>query len=116
MYTLKNNNTPIIDNNKIQKITLDDNIQNLYPFSHSKYKFVIPNSIDLKSQIIQYAESCLNRINSQILLSELLMDIDIAIQIELSIFEYALIYCSNNIICKLTISTFKICGMKINRN
>ena len=93
---MKNNSTDILDSNKIQKITLYDNIQNLNPFSHTKYKFVIPNSIDLKCQVIQYAESCLNRINSQIIMSELLMDIDIAIKIELSIFEYALIYCSNN--------------------
>lgn len=66
------------------------------PFSHTAYNFVIPNSVDLRDNFIQYAESCLARAEAQIALSNILMDIDIALKIELSIFEYALLYCSNN--------------------
>lgn len=73
-----------------------DNVSNLNPFNYSQYDFVIPNSVDLKSQFIQYAESSINRSKVQILLSDLLLDIEIALKIETSIFEYSLIYCTNN--------------------
>jgi transcription elongation factor S-II len=85
----------VVENNKNIKINYD-NIQNLNPFSNANYDFVIPNSVDIKDSFIQYAESCLNRAKSQIILSNILTDIDIAIKIELSIFEYALNYCINN--------------------
>lgn len=65
------------------------------PFNYSKYNFIIDNSIDLKDSWIQYAESCINRAKNQIILSNLLNNIDIALKIELSIFEYALNYCNN---------------------
>ena len=84
------------DKDVLKKIKLNDNIQTLDPFSYTKYNFIIPNSIDLKHQFIQYAETSFNRAKSQTILSNILMDIDIAIKMELSIFEYALIYCSNN--------------------
>lgn len=88
----------MIKNNiqELKKISLNDNLSNLNPFNHSQYDFVIPNSVDLKNQFIQYAESYIDRAKVQIMLSNLLMDIDIALKIELSIFEYALIYCTNN--------------------
>ena len=66
------------------------------PFSNSKYNFVFDNSIDIKESWIQYAELCIDRAKKIIIISNLLNDIDMAIQIELSIFEYALIYCQNN--------------------
>ena len=68
----------------------------LNPFNYSKYNFITENSIDIKDNWIQFAESTINRAINQTILSDLLMDIDIAIGIELSIFEYALIYCQNN--------------------
>lgn len=80
----------------VKKIKIDDNIQNLFPFSYNSYDFVIPNSIDLRNNFIQYAESCINRSETQMILSDLLINVEIALKIELSIFEYALIYCSNN--------------------
>lgn len=83
-------------NTNIKQIKYDDNMQNLNPFSNTNYDFVIPNSIDIKDNFIQYAESCLDRVKSQTILSDILLDIDIAIKIELSIFEYALNYCTNN--------------------
>ena len=73
-----------------------DEIKYTNPYNQSNYNFVIENSIDLKDSWIQYAEHCINRSEHQIILSIILNDIDIAIKIELSIFEYALIYCLNN--------------------
>ena len=73
-----------------------EDIQYTSPFSHTNYDFIIPNSIDIKDHFIRYAESCLNRPSIQIILNNIFMDIDIAIKIELSIFEYALNYCNNN--------------------
>jgi DNA-directed RNA polymerase subunit M/transcription elongation factor TFIIS len=72
------------------------NIEYISPYNQSKYNFVIENSIDLKDHWIQYAESNIDRSSKQIQLSNLLSNIDIAIKIESSIFEYALIYCLNN--------------------
>jgi DNA-directed RNA polymerase subunit M/transcription elongation factor TFIIS len=66
------------------------------PFNQSKYDFVIENSVDLKDNWIQHAELSIDRTKYQIKLNELLNDIDIAIDIELSIFEYALNYCLKN--------------------
>lgn len=63
------------------------------PYNNSNYNFAIENSIDLKDTLIQYAEHCLNRSETQIILSQLLLDIDLAIEIEFSIFEYTLNYC-----------------------
>lgn len=73
-----------------------ENIQYIDPFNYSKYDFVIENSIDIKDLWIKYAELNIDRYNKQIYLSNILIDIDIAIKIELSIFEYSLIYCLNN--------------------
>ena len=66
------------------------------PFNYSKYNFITENSIDIKDAWIEYAEKNVNRPEKQIILSNLLNDINLAIKIELSIFEYSLIYCQNN--------------------
>ncbi len=66
------------------------------PFNQSKYDFVIENSVDLKDSWILNAELSINRAKYQIKLNKLLNDIDIALDIELSIFEYALNYCLKN--------------------
>ena len=87
---IKNN----LESNK--KIKLNHDTQIINPFSNSNYDFIIPNSIDIKDKYIQYAETCLDRIKTQTILSDLLLNIDIALKIELSIFEYALNYCINN--------------------
>ena len=90
-------NTYLNNNNiEIKKFKLDENIQSQNPFAHTEYNFVIPNSVDLRNNFIQYAETCLDRAKIQTVLSNILLDINIALKIELSIFEYALIYCSNN--------------------
>jgi DNA-directed RNA polymerase subunit M/transcription elongation factor TFIIS len=72
------------------------NVEYTSPYNYSKYNFVTENSIDLKDNWIQYGEIAIDRPNKQIILSNLLKDIDVAIKIELSIFEYSLIYCLNN--------------------
>lgn len=72
-----------------------EKIEYTSPYNHTKYNFVIENSIDLKDSWIQFAELCIDRAKNQILLSNILNDIDIGIKIELSIFEYALNYCNN---------------------
>lgn len=87
---LKNTNDEII-----KKFKINDNLQNKSPFSHIKYNFVIPNSVDLRDTFIKYAENCLDRAKTQLILSDLLIDIDIAIKIESSIFEYSLNFCCN---------------------
>lgn len=74
----------------------EKNIDYISPYNQSKYNFIIENSIDLKDYWIQYAEHTINRSSNQIKLSNMLNDIDIALKIELSIFEYALIYCLNS--------------------
>lgn len=71
-------------------------INNLSPFHHSQYDFITENSVDIKDEYIQNAEKLLNRAENQIKLNEILFDIDISLKIELSIFEFSLIYCLNN--------------------
>jgi len=66
------------------------------PFHYSKYNFITENSIDIKDGYIQYAESILDRAKYQMDINKIIQNIDIAIKIELSIFEYSLIYCLNN--------------------
>jgi len=66
------------------------------PFNYKNYNFITENSVDIKDTWIKYAELNLNRAENQIKLNNILNDIDLAIKIELSIFEYALIYCQNN--------------------
>lgn len=66
------------------------------PFNQTNYNFVIENSIDLKDSWIKHAEITIDRPYRIIELSNLLNNIDIAVKIESSIFEYALIYCLNH--------------------
>jgi DNA-directed RNA polymerase subunit M/transcription elongation factor TFIIS len=68
----------------------------LHPYNYSKYDFITENSIDITEYWIQYAEKNINRALFQIELSNILLNIDLALQIELSILEYSLIYCQNN--------------------
>lgn len=66
------------------------------PYSYSNYGFFTENSVDIKDSWIQYAESEINRAEYQLKLIDELKSVDIGMKIELSIFEYALIYCQNN--------------------
>ncbi len=66
------------------------------PYSHTKYNFITENSVDIKDNWIQYAEKEIPRAEYQVKLMNELLDVDIGLKIELSIFEYALIYCQNN--------------------
>lgn len=82
-------------NKNINNIKME-NKEYISPYNQSKYNFIIENSIDLKDTWIQHAETSIDRTKNQIILSDLLNDIDMAIKIEESIFEYALNYCQNN--------------------
>jgi DNA-directed RNA polymerase subunit M/transcription elongation factor TFIIS len=71
-------------------------IDTISPYHYTKYDFITENSIDIKDSYIHYAESILERANNQIKLNNIINDIEISLKIELSIFEFALIYCLNN--------------------
>lgn len=71
-------------------------INTVSPFHHSQYEFITENSVDIKDEYIQNAEKVINRAENQIKLNKILYDIDKSIKIELSIFEFSLIYCLNN--------------------
>lgn len=66
------------------------------PFHNSKYDFITINSIDIKDSYIQYAEKILERAIKQIEINKVIDNIDLALKIEMSVFEYALVYCLNN--------------------
>ncbi len=66
------------------------------PYNHSKYQFITETSEDIKDSWIHYAENEIPRAEYQLKLIDIIKDVDIGIKIELSIFEYALIYCQNN--------------------
>ncbi len=66
------------------------------PFNHSKYGFFTENSEDIKDSWIQHAENEIPRAEYQLKLINELGDVDSGLKIELSIFEYSLIYCQNN--------------------
>jgi DNA-directed RNA polymerase subunit M/transcription elongation factor TFIIS len=81
-----------MENSKIYK----KNIDYTSPYSYTNYDFVTENSVDIRENWIQYAENVINRAEYQMKLSNILLDVDIALKIELSIFEYSLIYCQNH--------------------
>jgi len=73
----------------------EDSEDYVSPYHYSKYSFITENSVDIKESFIQYAEQILDRSKNQIEINKIIDNIDIAIKIELSIFEYSLIYCLN---------------------
>jgi DNA-directed RNA polymerase subunit M/transcription elongation factor TFIIS len=79
-------------------IVNDEHINTEYisPFHHSNYDFITENSVDINDSFIHYAEKTLDRSSTQIAINSVIKDIDIALKIELSIFEYTLVYCLNN--------------------
>ena len=79
--------------NKQKKINWETELS---PFHNSKYDFITANSIDIKESYIQYAEKILERATNQIAINKIIENIDFALKMELSIFEYALVYCLNN--------------------
>lgn len=65
----------------------------LSPFNYKNYNFITSNSVEITSEILYNAEKNIDRTNNQLVLNNILTNIELAIKIELSIFEYALIYC-----------------------
>ena len=80
-------------NNIEKKINWDTEVS---PFHNSKYKFITDNSVDIKETYIQYAEKVLDRAKNQLAINSIIENIDLSLKIELSLFEYSLIYCLNN--------------------
>jgi DNA-directed RNA polymerase subunit M/transcription elongation factor TFIIS len=66
------------------------------PFHHTKYGFITEQAKELADDFIMDGEKAVKRAKYQIELSNILDDIDKAIQIETSIFEFALTYCLTN--------------------
>jgi DNA-directed RNA polymerase subunit M/transcription elongation factor TFIIS len=66
------------------------------PFHHSNYDFITVNSVDIKDSYIQYGEKILDRASNQMEINKVINNVDLALKIETSVFEYALIYCLNN--------------------
>ena len=57
------------------------------------YNFLLNYSDEINIKTLHNAEKNIDRIQNQIILNSILVNIELAIKIELSIFEYALIYC-----------------------
>ena len=73
-----------------------DIIEYTSPYNYKNYEFVTTNCSDIPESLIRYAEININRAEKQLELSNILNNIHIALKMELSIFEYSLIYCVNN--------------------
>ena len=87
-------NSLINTNLVAEKIYYDTEI--LSPYHYSKYDFITENKVDIKDAFIQYAEQVINRAENQLLINKFINDIEKSIKVELSIFEYSLLYCINN--------------------
>ena len=87
-------NSLINTNLAAEKINYDTEL--LSPYHYSKYDFITENKVDIKDAFIQYAEQVINRAENQLLINKFINDIEKSIKIELSIFEYSLLYCINN--------------------
>jgi DNA-directed RNA polymerase subunit M/transcription elongation factor TFIIS len=84
-------------NVKNKKFSINIDVQNeVSPFHNSNYEFITANSVDIKESYIRYAEKTLDRAKNQLEINKQIEDIDLALKIELSIFEYSLVYCLNN--------------------
>jgi DNA-directed RNA polymerase subunit M/transcription elongation factor TFIIS len=82
-----------MNNTSIKKINWDIEVS---PFHNSKYDFITVNSADIKESYIQYAEKVLERAKNQLAINKIIENIDLSLEIELSVLEYSLIYCLNN--------------------
>jgi DNA-directed RNA polymerase subunit M/transcription elongation factor TFIIS len=91
--SFENKNNTNLKKMNISNINLETELS---PFHNSKYNFITENSVDIKDSYIQYAEKILERAKNQIEINNIIQNIDLALEIELSIFEYALVYCLNN--------------------
>lgn len=66
------------------------------PYNYSEYGFITENSEDIKDTWIHWAENEIPRAEYQLKIIDILKDVNVGLKLELSIFEYALIYCQNN--------------------
>ncbi len=66
------------------------------PYNYVNYDFISENKSDLDEDFIEYSEKNLNRLENTLKIFKLITDIENAIKIELSVFEFSLLYCKNN--------------------
>jgi DNA-directed RNA polymerase subunit M/transcription elongation factor TFIIS len=66
------------------------------PYNYENYKFITQKAPDLKNEWIKYAANNVNRALHQIEINKEIHDINKAIQIEKSIFEFSLVFCKDN--------------------
>jgi DNA-directed RNA polymerase subunit M/transcription elongation factor TFIIS len=81
----------------ISKLDIDEFVkEHVSPFNYTNYEFITDNKVDIKDNVIQYAESILERVQNQLKINSYVNNINIAYKIETSVFEFSLIYCLNN--------------------
>lgn len=71
-------------------------MQLISPYNYSNYKFITEQAKELPDEFIRTGELSINRLEKQLELSNILQDINKAIEIENGIFEFALTYCYTN--------------------
>ena len=81
------------------------NTELISPYHYSNYDFITDNKEDIKDTLIQYAELNINRAENQILIDKIVKNIEKSIKIELSVFEFSLLYCINNDVDKKFLSS-----------
>ena len=57
--------------------------EHVSPFNYKYYNFITENCIDIKDNIIQYAENILERASNQVKLNEYINNIEISFKIEM---------------------------------
>lgn len=71
------------------------------------YGFITSQSKDIRDELIDYASTNIDRGKAIIHLSDILCDIDMAIEIELGIFEFSLLHITmNNMLEKFVVPTY----------
>ena len=81
----------------ISKLDIDEFVkEHVSPFNYTNYEFITDNKVDIKDNVIRYAESILERAHNQLKINNYVNNIYIAYKIETSVFEFSLIYCLNN--------------------
>ena len=89
-----------IDNKNLKLIStldIDEFVkEHVSPFNYTNYEFITDNKVDIKDNVIRYAESILERAHNQLKINNYVNNIYIAYKIETSVFEFSLIYCLNN--------------------
>jgi len=99
-----------LDNTSKTNINIDNNQYTIDTFviPLKEYNFITESSKNIDKSLITYAESIIERGKYTIALNNILEDIQLAIEMELGIFESTLVFVTNNqLLHKLTISVYE---------